>query len=190
MNRAEIGGIAAVHLCHATEPQRLDIVAQQRPRLGAVIDEQREFSTARDRLDAERAGAGEQVEHARVLNRIVIGVDEDIEQRLAQPVRGRADVARGRRHQIAAPQSPADDAHGYALFPGGENVAAISVCPLSHGERGGVRGYGLSIDRNPSPGSLRDPTSPNGRGVTEPMATPNPRLIEPYSSRGLRSRLP
>src|SRR6476646_921922 len=38
------------------------------------------------------------------------------------------------------------------------------VRPLSLWERAGVRGYGLSIVRNPSPGSLRDPTSPKGRG--------------------------
>src|SRR6266851_4592617 len=37
----------------------------------------------------------------------------------------------------------------------------------SRGERVGVRGYGLSIGRNPSPGSLCDPTSPFGRGETE-----------------------
>src|SRR5258708_36563411 len=35
---------------------------------------------------------------------------------------------------------------------------------LSLWERVGVRGYPLSIGRNPSPGSLRDPTSPHGRG--------------------------
>src|SRR6202171_1521770 len=54
---AEIAAGAAVHFCHSTEPQRLDIVAQQRPRLRAIIDEQREPSPSRDRLDAERAGA-------------------------------------------------------------------------------------------------------------------------------------
>src|ERR1700674_3382292 len=34
-------------------------------------------------------------------------------------------------------------------------------------ERVWVRGYGLSIGRNPSPGSLCDPTSPFGRGEPE-----------------------
>ena len=79
MRRAEIGGVAAIDFCHAAEPERLDIVAQQRARLRAIVDEQRERCAARDRLDAERAGAGEQVEHARAFDRIVIGVDEDIE---------------------------------------------------------------------------------------------------------------
>ena len=65
MRRAEICGVATIHLGDAAEPERLDIVAQQRARFGAVIDEQRECGAARNRLDAERAGAGEQVEHAR-----------------------------------------------------------------------------------------------------------------------------
>ena len=50
-------------------------------------------------------------------NRIVIGMDQDVEQRLAQPVRGRADVARGRRREIAALQSSADDAHQTSTRP-------------------------------------------------------------------------
>ena len=95
MRRAEIGRIAAVDLGHAAKAERLDIVAQQRARFGAVVDEQRELRAARDRLDAERAGAGEQIEHARIFDRIVIGVNEDVEHRLAQPIRGGADVARG-----------------------------------------------------------------------------------------------
>ena len=94
VRRTEIGSIAAVHLCHATEPQCLDIVAQQRAGFGAVIDEQRERCPARDRLDAERAGARKQVEHARARDRIVIGMDQNIEQRLTQAVRGGTDVAR------------------------------------------------------------------------------------------------
>ena len=103
MRRAEIGGVAAIDFRDAAEPQRLDIVAQQRAGLGAVVDEQRERRAARNRLDAERAGAGEQVEHARALDRIVIGMDQDVEQRLAQPVRGRPDVARGRRRPDCGP---------------------------------------------------------------------------------------
>ena len=73
-------------------PERLDILAQQRARLRAVIDEQRESRAARQRLDAERAGAGKQIEHARAGDRIAVGVHQDVEQRLAQPVGGRADA--------------------------------------------------------------------------------------------------
>ena len=105
------GGVTAVDFGDAAEAQRLDIVAQQRSRFGAVIDEQRERRPPRDRLDSERAGAGEQVEHAGIPDRIVIGVNQNIEQRLAQAVRGRTDLARRGRGEIAALQSPADDAH-------------------------------------------------------------------------------
>src|SRR6201999_2837757 len=56
MRRAEIGGVAAIDLADAAEREALDVVAQQRARLGAIVDEQRERRAARDRLDAERAG--------------------------------------------------------------------------------------------------------------------------------------
>jgi hypothetical protein len=36
------------------------------------------------------------------------------------------------------------------------------------GERVGVRGLDFPMVRNPSPGSLRDPTSPYGRGEERP----------------------
>ena len=65
MRGAELGRVAAEDLRDAAEAERLDIFAQQRARLGAVIDEQRKGRAARDRLDAERAGAGEQIEHPR-----------------------------------------------------------------------------------------------------------------------------
>src|ERR1700730_8885237 len=50
----------------------------------------------------------------------------------------------------------------------------MEVCPLSLWERVGVRGYGLSIGRNPSPGSLGDPTSPYGRGAALPAVRSDP----------------
>src|ERR1019366_1116764 len=40
---------------------------------------------------------------------------KDIEQRLAQTIRGGADVARRRRREVAALQPPADDAHPFRL---------------------------------------------------------------------------
>src|SRR5882757_10409958 len=36
--------------------------------------------------------------------------------------------------------------------------------PLSHGTRVAARGHAPSTGRNPSPGLLRNPTSPDGRG--------------------------
>jgi hypothetical protein len=96
MRRAEIGGVAAEHFCGAAKSQRLDIAAEQRARFRAIVDEQGKRSTARNRLDAKRPGAGEEVEHARALNWVVVGVNEDVEQRLAQAVRGRTDRLRRR----------------------------------------------------------------------------------------------
>src|SRR5258708_38787580 len=118
MRRAEIGGIAAVDFRYATKAERLDIVAQQRSRLGAIVDEQREFGAARHRLDAERAGAGEQVEHARIFDRIVIGVDEDIEDRLAQAIGGRGGLRPPWRPGSTAPQ------HSTRYAPGEMNTPA------------------------------------------------------------------
>ena len=55
----------------------------------------------------ERARAGEQVEHARVVH----AVAEDREQRLAHPVGGRAGVRAGRGLQAAPSVCPGDHAH-------------------------------------------------------------------------------
>src|SRR5262249_51189111 len=86
-------------------------LAQGGARLGAVVDEQRKIGAARKRLEPERAGAGEEIEHARAAHRIAIGMDEDIEQRLAQPVSGGPDRLRLRRGERAAAQTSADDTH-------------------------------------------------------------------------------
>jgi hypothetical protein len=48
-----------------------------------------------------------------------------------------------------------------------------SALPLPLWERVGVRGYGLTIDRNPSPGShlaMRSDLSRKGRGEVSPLA--------------------
>src|SRR5262249_15516655 len=94
----------------------------------AVVDEQRERSTSRDGLDAERAGAGKEIEHARALKRIAIGMRKDVEHGLAQTIRGRADRLRRRRSQVAAPQSSADHAH-HLLFPRLEIALAVIAAP-------------------------------------------------------------
>ena len=95
----------------AAESERRDVLADERARLGAVVDEQRKGRAARQRLEPERAGAGEQVEHARAGDRIAIGVGEDVEQALAQPVGRRADRLAARRGERAPAQLSADDAH-------------------------------------------------------------------------------
>ena len=60
---AEIGGVAAEDLGDAGQAEGLDVAADEAARLGVLLDEQAEGGAARQRLQAERAGAGEQVEH-------------------------------------------------------------------------------------------------------------------------------
>ena len=94
MRRTELGRVAAKNSRDAAEAERFRILPQQRARFYAVVDEQRERSAARERLDAERAGAGKQIEHACAGNRVSVGVGENVEQRLAQAVGGRPDRPR------------------------------------------------------------------------------------------------
>ena len=128
MRRSEIGGVATIDLCHPAQAQRLDIVAQQRTRFGAIVDEQRKAGAARHGLDAERPGAGEQVEHARAFDRVVVGVDQDVEHGFAQAVRRRTDLLRGGRSQITALQSSTDDTHRPTTRP----AASDRACRDSH----------------------------------------------------------
>jgi len=51
--------------------------------LRAVVNKQGEAGAARQRLNAERAGPCEQVKHARAGDQVIIGMDQNIEERLA-----------------------------------------------------------------------------------------------------------
>src|SRR5262249_50657728 len=95
----------------AAEPERLDVGAEKRARLRRVVDKQSETRAARDSLEPERAGAGEEIEHARARDRIAIGMRQDVEQRLAQAVGGRPDRRRLRCGERTPAQASADDAH-------------------------------------------------------------------------------
>src|SRR5262249_37443043 len=107
--------IAAEDPADTAKPERSDVLAQQRARLGRVVDQQRKGRAARERLKAERTRAGKEIEHARTGDRIAIGVDKDVEQGLAQPVRRRADRVRARRRERAPAQAATDDAHQLLL---------------------------------------------------------------------------
>ena len=105
--------VAPPDLGDAGQPERLHIAADGGARGGIVLDEQAIARAARQRFEPERAGAGEQVEHARAFE--VDGrrpVLQHVEQRLAHPVRG---GPCGRA--LSAPRWPAplnlpgDDAH-------------------------------------------------------------------------------
>ena len=111
MHLAELGRVAAEDARSAAEAERGDVLAQQRARLGALVDEQDESGAARGRFDAKRAGAGEKIEHTRAGDRIAVGVEQNVEERFAQAVGGRPDRLGLRRSKRAAAQAPADDAH-------------------------------------------------------------------------------
>ena len=87
---------ASARQIRVTPPKRkLDIGAQQGPRLAAVVDQQGRLSAARQRLDRQSARAGEEIDDACALDRVLETASEDIEDRFAQPLGGRANFARG-----------------------------------------------------------------------------------------------
>ena len=110
--RPQPGGVAAEDAGAPGEAQRLDIGADGAARRHRLLDEERKGRAARQRLEAERAGAGEEVEHAGALQHIAMAVGENVEDRLAQAVGGRPRVAAGGRGERAAAKLTADDAHG------------------------------------------------------------------------------
>ena len=83
---------------------------------------------ARQRLQTERAGAGEEVEHARPVKAFREAMRQDVEQRLARAVGGRADRVGARRGQRPAAKLTADDPH-----------RACPCAALTGGLRGGRR---------------------------------------------------
>src|SRR5262245_18289781 len=88
--RAELSGIAPPELSDAGKAKRFDVAADGGTRLGALLDEQAEARTARQRLEPERARAGKQIEHAGVFEDDAgSAVLQHIEQRLAHFVRCR-----------------------------------------------------------------------------------------------------
>ena len=84
-------GVAAEEAGGAAEAQRLHVFADQAAGLRALVHEQREARAARQRLQTHRARAGEKVDHARARDGIVVGVGQNVEDRLAQAVGRRAD---------------------------------------------------------------------------------------------------
>ena len=79
-----------------------------------ALDEHDPLGPARQRLDAERAGAGEQVEHPRPLQ-----LAEHREQRLAHALRRRPRGPAPRRLEPPAPETPGDHAHAITVTAAG-----------------------------------------------------------------------
>src|SRR5262252_4226813 len=111
MRRPELGCIAAEDARHAAEPKGGDVLANERTCFGAVIDKQCEGRATRQRFDAKRASPREQIEHACAGDRVVIGMHQNIEQRLAKPVGSWPNSRRPRADQSATAQSATDHAH-------------------------------------------------------------------------------
>src|SRR4051794_38280576 len=111
--------VASLPRCGAEEPQsvraahfglaadRLEVGPHRRHGGRRGVHERRLRRAARERLEPERAGAGEQVEYARALDRAA----EDREQRLAHAVRRGADRGAARGGQTPAAPAAGDDPH-------------------------------------------------------------------------------
>ena len=99
-------GRPAAHLGLGAERREVAAIAFDGA-AGASSTKVRLGRAARERLEAERARAGEQVEHARAVD----AVAQDREQRLAHAVGGRARGVAGRRLQAPSAPRAGDDPH-------------------------------------------------------------------------------
>ena len=88
-------------LLRPVRPKALDIAADQAAAFGRFLDEDAEGGAARQRFETERAGAGEQVEHARAVQLVGEAMRQHVEDRLAGAVGRRADG-------VCCAASPAD----------------------------------------------------------------------------------
>ena len=88
---AEVGGVAAEELCDAAEAEGFDVVADQAAGFGAGVDEDDRGGAAAHGFEAERAGAGEEVEDLEAGEVVADAAREDVEDRLADAVGGGAD---------------------------------------------------------------------------------------------------
>ena len=89
--RTERCGVAAQQLGDAAGPEGFDVVADEAAGFGADVDEDHARRAARQRFEAERAGAGEQIEHAQAIEARADAAGEDVEHRLAHSIGGRSD---------------------------------------------------------------------------------------------------
>src|SRR4249920_1051208 len=111
MRWAKLGCIAPENSRDASKAKRLNVVAKQRARLHALVHKQSVSRATGYGFDAERAGAGKEVEHARASYRVGIGMGEDIEQRLTQPVGGGPHRVRFRARKRPRAELAANHSH-------------------------------------------------------------------------------
>src|SRR5262249_12947844 len=126
----------------AHQGQRLDIAADEGTRLNGLLDEQAEGGAPRQRLQAQGAGAGEQIQHLGVgEGQAGDGVVQDVEEGLAHAVGGGPDAIAAWREERAAAEPAADDPHVAALRLRGaarcsRGASASSDSPRSWATRG------------------------------------------------------
>ena len=106
---AQRGRDAAGHDVGTPEPDGAGVVADQSGGPAVLLDERDHAGAPRPRLDPDRAGAGVEVEEPEPAQRPAPGLDRG-EQRLPDPVAGRAGVGAALRLQPAATRVAADDA--------------------------------------------------------------------------------
>src|ERR1700687_1831532 len=116
VERPELRRIAAPDLARAREIESLHIVADEGARLRRIVDEEAIARAPRQRLEAERAGAGKEIDHARVLQGKAvrqIPVFQDVEHRRADLVRGRPKPRIGGRLERPALETSGNDPHRF-----------------------------------------------------------------------------
>ena len=95
---AQVGGVPAMNAGGAEEAHGLGVVADGAAGIRVGLDEEAEGRAARQGLEAERARAGEEVDHSRApQSRRPGGVFEDVEDRLPRAIAGRPGGQAGRR---------------------------------------------------------------------------------------------
>ena len=90
---AEAGGIATEDARAAGEAECFDVPSNETASLDGVLDEERIGGAAGESLETERPGTGKEIENPRARDDLAVGMGEDIEERLPQPVGARADRA-------------------------------------------------------------------------------------------------
>src|SRR6185437_16335118 len=88
------------------QPQPVEVALDRVHGVRVLLDEDRARGAAGERLDPQRTGAGEEIEHARPVH----GPDE-VEDVLADAVRRRPRVETAWRDELVALAAAGDDAH-------------------------------------------------------------------------------
>src|SRR5262249_27238383 len=116
------------------QPQPVEVALDRPHGIGVVLDEYGAGRTARERLDPQRAGAREEVEHFRAVDR-----SDEVEDVLAHPVGRGPRVEPARRGEFVPLPGTGNDTHG--------RIVAWRPSPSST-EPGAAAGAGISCARN------------------------------------------